>query len=190
MNNPDVKSLIKKAFLKLYSKKGAENITVKELCSHVPVARTTFYLHFRNIGEVKSEIEDALINDLYDISVCVSENLDDKNIIIGHFERVSDFIVENKYEFTCFLLDQPNFDFISKWKNLIKSFTPVFFENNPAAQELISEVIAGAVIAGQTCILKNIDSIDNKEIRNIAVSALLTAVETGKTMNTFGKFVV
>lgn len=190
MNERNTKGLIKKAFLEIYSKKGIENISVKELCSSVPIARTTFYLHYRNVDEIKSEIENNLIQGLFDISAGITQNLFDQSEIVELFEKVSDFIVENREEFYAFLIKQPNIRFLTAWKELIKSHTPLIFKQDVVAQELVSEVIAGAIIAGQICILKNIDSINNQEIRSLAVSALSNSVDFIKSMNTSSECVV
>ena len=190
MNKENTKSLIKKTFLTLYSKKGMENITVKELCSAVPIARTTFYLYYHNVDEIRTEIETFLIKGLSDISVSITQNLSNQAEIVELFEKVSDFIVDNKNEFYAFLIEQPNIRFITAWKELIKSHTPPVFKSDSPAKELISEVIAGAVISGQTCILKNIDNINNKEIKRLAVMAMKHSVDFSERLNTSFKSVV
>lgn len=43
------------AFLELLSKKDFEFITVKEICEKADVNRSTFYLHYENIGELLAE---------------------------------------------------------------------------------------------------------------------------------------
>lgn len=43
------------AFLELLDRKDMEYITVKEICEKAGVNRSTFYLHYENIGDLLSE---------------------------------------------------------------------------------------------------------------------------------------
>lgn len=44
-----------KAFLTLLEKKDFEYITVKEFCTMAEVNRSTFYLHYENMGDLLEE---------------------------------------------------------------------------------------------------------------------------------------
>ncbi len=44
-----------KAFLDILEKKDLEYITVKEICKYAGVNRSTFYLHYENIGDLLNE---------------------------------------------------------------------------------------------------------------------------------------
>ena len=43
-------------------------MNVKELCVQTPVARTTFYEYYDNLGTLKAEIEDELIGGILKIA--------------------------------------------------------------------------------------------------------------------------
>lgn len=50
------------AFLHILEKKNFEYITVKEICEKAGVNRSTFYLHYENIGDLLSESVEYIIN--------------------------------------------------------------------------------------------------------------------------------
>lgn len=54
------------AFLTLLEKKDLEYITVKEICAAAGVNRSTFYLHYENIGDLLSESVNYMMNGFYE----------------------------------------------------------------------------------------------------------------------------
>ena len=52
-----------RAFLELLDKKDLPFITVKEICERAGVNRSTFYLHYENIGDLLAESAEQMIND-------------------------------------------------------------------------------------------------------------------------------
>ncbi len=51
---------IRSAYLELLEQKGDERLTVKELCETADVNRSTFYLHYTGIEELRVRIEEEL----------------------------------------------------------------------------------------------------------------------------------
>jgi AcrR family transcriptional regulator len=58
--------LVKKALLRLLSKKPINKITVSELCADAGTNRITFYNHFHDIYDVYETIENDFYNDIVD----------------------------------------------------------------------------------------------------------------------------
>lgn len=52
-----------RAFLELLDKKDLPFITVKEICERAGINRSTFYLHYENIGDLLAESAEQMIND-------------------------------------------------------------------------------------------------------------------------------
>ena len=50
------------ALLKLLEKKGFEYITIKEICEEAQVNRSTFYLHYENVGDLLEETTRRLLD--------------------------------------------------------------------------------------------------------------------------------
>lgn len=57
----DTRNAIRTEFMRIYERERMDRITVKRLCAAVPVARTTFYAHYRNVDDVLLEVEDGLL---------------------------------------------------------------------------------------------------------------------------------
>lgn len=53
------------ALIQILSKKEFELVTVKEICKVADVNRSTFYLHYENIGELLDETVENELNDLF-----------------------------------------------------------------------------------------------------------------------------
>ena len=69
----DTKQAIQSTFIALYRKRSFDKISVKELCVQTPVARTTFYEYYDNLGTLKAEIEDNLIGGILGIAKATAE---------------------------------------------------------------------------------------------------------------------
>ena len=52
---------IREAFVSLRTTKNLEQITVKELCQQARISKGTFYLHYRSISDVLTEMQDELL---------------------------------------------------------------------------------------------------------------------------------
>jgi len=68
----DTREAIRAEFMRLYAHERLDRITVKGLCAAMPVARTTFYAHYRNVDDVLAEVEDGLLAGLADVTERIS----------------------------------------------------------------------------------------------------------------------
>ena len=72
----ETKRAIREAFIALWGRMPYDKMSVKGLCAQVPVARTTFYEHYDNLGALKAEIEDGLIDGLLELAVGSFDEID------------------------------------------------------------------------------------------------------------------
>lgn len=79
------KSLLKNGLIELMKEKDVQKITVKELVEHVDINRSTFYLHYNDIDDLLTEIEDALMSEIMDVCDTYSN--------IAHLEESYAFIL-------------------------------------------------------------------------------------------------
>lgn len=56
--------VIQESFLELLLNKPAGQITVTEICQNADVNRTTFYMHYDGVFDLKQKIEDSFFNEL------------------------------------------------------------------------------------------------------------------------------
>lgn len=58
------KNSIRKAFLELVRDKEVENISISELTQHAHITRSTFYMYYSSVTDVRDDIEDEILQNL------------------------------------------------------------------------------------------------------------------------------
>lgn len=170
---------IKKEFMHLYSHKDFNHITVKELCAGTPVARTTFYSYYENTDELKEDIENDLIRGLDSVALDTSQGNMPKMDFSLFFANTMDYIKEHWEDIHAFLITQPNFRFITKWKSAIKQHLRLRYpeRQRDENEELLLEAISCAVIGGYSYWMENPDTVDMNKLNQVIASGLATAEE-------------
>ncbi len=163
----ETKQAMRAAFIAMWGRMAYDRMSVKGLCAQAPVARTTFYEHYDNLGALKAEIEDGLIGGLLDLAGGSFENAD----LAEFFADVFDYIKLNWDANYAFLFAQPNTAYIAKWKSAIKYHFGLHFSDKQGSPnyELILEVIASAVIGAYTYWMAHPDEVDVKKLAEISV---------------------
>ena len=124
------------ALISLLKKKPLEYITVKELCEAAGVHRSTFYLHYENIGDLLEETARYLLDDFFSyfptdkkeitfqLSTC---ELDDLNFITDEYlTPYLTYIKDHKTVFLTVILNVKSLGFDSVYKRLFKNiFNPI-----------------------------------------------------------------
>lgn len=170
----DTKQAIRDAFIALYRNQSFDKISVKELCVRTPVARTTFYEYYDNLGTLKDEIEDGLIVGILEIAKATAEgNFVGMNLNM-FFSRTLSYIKSHWDENYAFLVAQPNLAYIAKWKDAIKYHFKLRFPEKVSVPNhgLIMEVIASAVIGAYTYWMEHPEEVDTQKLADISVQML------------------
>lgn len=71
------KRSIKNAFLQLRAQKPLERITVKELVQLAEISKGTFYLHYRDIYDLSSQLQNEVIQDILNCVIQPNRSLRD-----------------------------------------------------------------------------------------------------------------
>ncbi len=173
MNN--TKQAIHKAFILLYRKHSFNQISVKELCVQTPIARTTFYSYYNNLVELKDEIEDELIGGILEIAKHSINDSPDKADMTSFFSKTLNYVKLHWDENYAFLIVQPNFSYINKWKDAIKYHLTLRFpgKESMANYGLIFEVIASAIIGAYTYWMDHPDEVDIQKLTDVSIQMLL-----------------
>lgn len=170
---------IQSAFMDLYHKHAYDKITVKDLCIHTPIARTTFYTYYDNIDDVKNEIEDLLIKGLLDVTEQVSLG-DVSHMNFKVFLDATQSYIEKHWDwFYSFMIQQINERFIDKWKEAIKyNFSRKYPDKTTIHNyDLISEVLASATIGAYTYWMKYPDKVNTEDMKEIIIKAINALIE-------------
>ena len=163
------KRAIQTTFIDLYRKKSYDQMNVKELCVQTPVARTTFYEYYDNLGTLKAEIEDELIGGILKIAKATAGGSFVEMNLNVFFAQTLDYIKSHWEENYAFLVAQPNLAYIAKWKDAIKYHFRLRFPEKDAVPNhgLIMEVIASAVIGAYTYWMEHPDEVDTQKLAEL-----------------------
>ena len=175
----DTKTAIKAAFMKLYQSKEFSRISVSELCTATPVARTTFYSYYDNTDSVRAEIEDELIQGLMNIVVRNTHGTLSEADMIKILDEIEFFIKEHWSVFHAFMITQPDLRFVGKWKNSIKlNFRRRYPEKITIKNyDLIAEMVASAVIGAYTFWLSSPERVSTKDLKAIIFDVMDSIIE-------------
>ncbi|MDO4537878.1 MAG: TetR/AcrR family transcriptional regulator [Coriobacteriales bacterium] len=170
----DTREAIRAEFMRTYAQVPLDRITVKGLCAAVPVARTTFYAHYRNVDEVLVEVEDGLLAGLAEVTERVSAGDLQRMDFLRFLDETFAFIRRNWTYFHALLIDQPDLRFIDKWKDAVKAN---FARRYPQARMqanwgLISEMVASATIGAYSYWMEHPDAAGMEEAKRLVERAL------------------
>lgn len=112
------KTLIKNEIIKRMYETDIEKISIKDVCSAIDINRSTFYLHYSTISDVIVELEDEIVNTIYDYC----KNIKDP---ISLAVKISGYIKENKYVIKALVTNVTSHFFA----RLNKKLAPVISEN-------------------------------------------------------------
>lgn len=170
----ETQKAIHNAFIKLYEEKPYDKINIKELCATASVARTTFYSYYANISDLKNEIENELILGIVGIADDMSQNhtvlVDLKEYFLNVFQYI-----KNNWDYNyVFLVKQPNFYYMDKWKSALKKHFKMRFDNKISLPnyDAILEVGASSVISLYCYWMQNPEKSDLEQMIDIGISLL------------------
>lgn len=86
------KKAIHDVFCELAKEKKLNEITIKELCSKADINKSTFYLHYRDIYDLATSIQDTFVKDVCDII-----NEYDYDVIIGKAPEIWKRVAEKYF---------------------------------------------------------------------------------------------
>lgn len=153
--------------MRIYEREGMDRVTVKGLCAAVPVARTTFYAHYRNVDDVLGEVEGGLLAGLAEIAERVSGGDLPHMDFTAFLDETFDFIKANWHDFHALLVDQPDARFVARWKEAVKAN---FARRYPKARmrqnwDLVAEMAASAAIGAYTWWMEHPDAAGIEEAK-------------------------
>ena len=117
------KAELKEAFWRLYAEKPLDKITVGEVCMRAGYNRGTFYLHFRDLYELRDIIEGDLLDGMTEcVETCMRRLKRDSSKLscIAACKDVVLYYERNKPYITVLLGDKGDPAFVYKLKNNLK----------------------------------------------------------------------
>lgn len=113
------KKVLKESLARLLLEKNLNNITIKELVDRADVNRGTFYLHYRDIYDMLSQIEAEMLNELESISQRFPASLLDDSPK-PYISEVFQYIADNQTFCKMLLGPYGDMAFVDKLKRLVE----------------------------------------------------------------------
>ena len=110
---------IKKALVKLMLEKDITKITIKDITEEADINRGTFYFHFSDIYEVLEQIENEIINKIYELI----DEFDFKSPSKSPLDfllKLSSFLNDDREFNKLLIINEQSVTFLNKLKELFK----------------------------------------------------------------------
>lgn len=175
---PAARAAIQDAFVKLYTKMPYEKMTIKLLCSEAHVARTTFYFHYNNLGEVREDIEGLLLQGLLEIAD-KSANGNFATMDFSQFAiETAEFINDNRDYVYAFLVAQPDPVFLAQWREEIKGHLRLEYPElrKKKNAELYYETFAASILTAYSYWMEHAPDEEDFQITSNVIQEIVDAV--------------
>lgn len=143
---------LKKALVQLLGDSKLSEISVKELCKHAFIARSTFYAYYNNIDEILEDVENDILYRLVRMNKeLMNRNLKEPKDLFFYSETLK-LMKENQIAFYTLLVANPDYRFIERWKKAIKYHLWERIKPSDSIKnvELVLEIAASSAIGAYT----------------------------------------
>ena len=113
------KNLLKRAYIELLAEKKFNEISVKELCDIADINRGTFYLHYSDIYDLKTQLEDEIIEQLENL-ITTHSSLKNSNDTYQLFLDLFHLTLDNKAFFSAFLGNNGDISYFQRMQTVFK----------------------------------------------------------------------
>ena len=113
------KTLLKNAYIELLQEKKFTEISVKELCELADINRGTFYLHYNDIYDLKTQLEDDIMNQLEEL-VLSHASLNTSDDTYQLFLQLFQFTEKNQLYFSAFLGENGDISYFKRMQGMFK----------------------------------------------------------------------
>lgn len=113
------KKSLRESLTTLMQEKPVQNITVREIAEMADINRSTFYLHYQDVFDMVTQIQDDMFHDFNDVMMEIPEQPTEKDFFLLTEEIFT--VIQNNSDLVKVLLGK-NGDtaFVEKLKNLVK----------------------------------------------------------------------
>ena len=102
--------VIQDSLIGLMKEKSISRITIKEICEHADINRTTFYAHYSDQHQLLKSIEDETLSWVKEIIAGFSGKTD-KTEFINNIKRVFEYLVDNRNHIQVLMSEQGDIAF-------------------------------------------------------------------------------
>lgn len=167
------KLVLKNSLLTLLKEKQITDITVKELCEQADVNRSTFYSHYANHFDLKTQIENEMIEDL--TQYLRMDNIEENADGLKMTEKLLEYIATRQTECEALL----NENKISTFQKKVEQLAHQSMMKNQLIKNNFNEYVRAFIISGSIQMIrlwldnglvespKEIASLINQMVQNI-----------------------
>ncbi len=143
------KKLLKESLIELMKEKKVKDITIKDITEKADLNRGTFYLHYLDIYDLLSQIEDEVIGNVR----ALIENFNEQQTLTSYdlLEQLFYYLDENKQLFKVLLYTNSETQFLNKLQMLIRTIGLYTLQNwykdsNPIFYSYFLSFVSSGVI--------------------------------------------
>ncbi|MBD5085864.1 MAG: hypothetical protein HDT32_00570 [Clostridiales bacterium] len=104
------KKMIKDAYIELLERNPSKRLSITDICKVADINRSTFYMHYEDVNQLVTEIEDDLL-DCIPYPQNITGALSESEQYIALLEKTFDYIRENKKYFSIVFVNFENTNF-------------------------------------------------------------------------------
>lgn len=177
-------TVIRQALFELLEKKPLEDITVVDICNAADVNRGTFYKYYRDVQDLYSKTEDAMVEKIQSLLPTAQPADGEPHFFMKEVLRVltesSDFaFITQHHIFSDRLSQKIMAPFVPYLRNLAKAYRPGITEQESA---LLAEYIMGGCSRVITYWLNSDMTIPAEEIDRTVTRMLYTSLTAGGSL--------
>lgn len=138
--------VLQDSLIELMKDKPISKITIKELCEHADINRTTFYAHYTDQYDLLRKIQDETLSWVKE-RLCELLSKTDKHEVMAVLEGIFQYFTENRSHLQVLMSEQGDIDFQKQLFTLIYQECGINFsaDDNMGAEDYFIFVVTGSV---------------------------------------------
>lgn len=157
------KKLLRQALAQLMLEKQIKDITVTDLVERADINRGTFYVHYRDVYDLRSQMEDEIVTALDDM-LAQMQHMPSENPLQQLIANAIDYLVENE-EIVCSLMrDASNNSLEYKFTQTIEKWRLRMVQAEVLRDQYIARYIGAGLVAVMKKWLSHEDNMRKEEL--------------------------
>ena len=148
------KMVIQDSLIGLMKEKSISKITIKEICEHADINRTTFYAHYTDQYQLLNSIEEETLSWVKEIIAGFSGKTDKKDFI-SNIEKVFEYLIENRNHIQILMSEQGDIAFQRDLLSVIYEQCGIWLVNDSNADAGKSELYFVFLVSGSVGLIQH-----------------------------------
>lgn len=145
--------VLKESLISILKEKPVSAVTVKEICAHADINRSTFYSHYSDQFDLLYKIEEELIEDMHE--TLSGYNFTKEDEALQMTEKILEYIAENSDIFRTLLSEHGDAAFQKRVMMIAHQFTVKSWMSVSNLDQDIYEYISIFVVSGSIHVIKS-----------------------------------